>query len=535
MALEEKELEKHKFSRVFSDTPEKEFERKNSLEIRKKIGQFFTPYTIAKYMVNILFENKQVQKSDNILDPASGLGVFQRACNHLYPTLLNFTNYEIDKSAISENELLLPENKGEINPNDYLTDTWKYEHYDYIISNPPYLKHINFNNKKYINSIFNNKLDYNFPITTNFYCYFIFKSLFELKTNGRAVFIVPNDFLNSNYGENVKEYLLMEKSLKEIMIFDNSDAIFRDAISSSSILFFEKSNQTEVIFSKLSIIDEQIKKEIVNKYSYNNLDYKLKWKNYFNKKHDEAIEMSYFVPFSTYARAKRGIATGANEFFIFNNSKKQMSNIPDKYFIPCITASNQASSTKLLTEDLNILKNRDKNIWLLRLKDYKRGSDEAVESYIKCGEENGYDKKYLTKTRNPWYSMENINIADILAGTFSRGQFKFIKNQANVSNLTCFHSIVLHSHYSNYIDFFTAYLNSEIAQKIWVKAMREHGNGLLKLEPNDLNKSYLPDLKYFSSSDIEYISNLYNCLDIETNEIKINEFFNSRLSTVDFT
>jgi adenine-specific DNA-methyltransferase len=525
MALEKLDL--CNLTRVFSDIPEKEYELKSELKTRKEIGQFFTPYTVAKYMISLLFENRQVQKYNKMLDPASGLCIFQRAYKNLFSTSLDFLNYEIDKFIIKEVDLLLPENKGKIKQSNYLIDVWQNEYYDYIISNPPYLKHINFKNKKEINFVFNNILSYNFPITTNYYCYFILKSLSELKQNGRAVFIVPNEFLNSNYGKYIKEYLLMEKSLKEIMVFDNNDAVFRDAISSSSILLFEKGNQSEIIFSKLSITDNEVKKELINKYSYNTLDPKSKWKNYFNKSGDKNINMSYFVPFSTYARAKRGIATGANEFFTFNNTKKQKSKIPNEYFIPCITSSNQIVSTRLLLEDLDVLENQGKNIWLLYLKNYKRGDNEAIETYVKWGEENDYHNKYLTKARTPWYSMENINTADILCGTFSRGIFKFIKNQARVSNLTCFHSIVLHQEYSEYIDFFTAYLNSEVAQKIWALSMREHGNGLLKLEPNDLNNSYLPDLKKFNKTDIDYAVDLYNDLDSKQNEI--NVFFNNHL------
>lgn len=510
---------------IFSNDIERIYLEKNKIKNRKDLGQFFTPYNIALFMIKDSISN--IHNNLKILDPACGLCIFQRAYNNLFPLKkeTKFINYDIDRNI---NKVL---KKYKIVNKDYLLERWSKNKFDFIISNPPYKKHINIENKQLLNTKFNEKLNFNFKITMNYYCYFILKSLYELKYNGVATFIVPYEFLNSNYGEEFKSYIIECSYLEEIMIFDNSDCIFNNALTTTCILKFKKINHKEIIFSKLDITNNKIIKEYSIIHNYSDLNYKYKWKNYFTNKNYIFCKYTnnMFVPFNTYAKAKRGIATGCNNFFIFNDKKIKEYNLPIEYFKSCLTSSNQIHGLDFTEHDFLHLKKNNKKIWLIYLNNYNMGDCKEIDNYIELGEYKRYNEKYITKNRNIWYHMENISIGDILVGTFSRKNFKFIKNTNKILNLTCFHLINLKLEYKEYLDFFMAYFISDISQNILKLNMREIGNGLFKVEPNDINDVYLPNIHLFNRSDIEYAASLYiDYAKNMNNEIlkNINNFFN---------
>ena len=50
-------------------------------------------------------------------------------------------------------------------------------------------------------------------------------------------------------------------------------------------------------------------------------------------------------------------------------------------------------------------------------------------------------RKFLTKSRKPWYALEKRPPAPIWVSVFNRNGVKFIRNEANISNLTTFHCV----------------------------------------------------------------------------------------------
>ena len=130
---------------------EKKYSVKTDLAHRKKFAQFFTPQPIADLMADWLLGNK---KSETILEPAFGLGVFSRALLNRNPNL-TIKGFDID-------EIILTEAKNHFNafPNvslylkDYMFNDWENK-YDGIICNPPYLKFHDYDNIQTLQEIEN--------------------------------------------------------------------------------------------------------------------------------------------------------------------------------------------------------------------------------------------------------------------------------------------------------------------------------------------------------------------------------------------
>jgi len=138
-------------------------------------------------------------------------------------------------------------------------------------------------------------------------------------------------------------------------------------------------------------------------------------------------------------------------------------------------------------------------------------NNENVTNYLRKGEQEQIHKKYLTANRKPWYLLENRPPAPIWVSVFNRTGLRFIRNEANISNLTTFHCIYpqisLFSDVS--IELLFAYLLTDTARQIFEDNSREYGNGLQKFEPNDLNNGKMLDLDKLSINNKQKIEDLY--------------------------
>ena len=107
--------------------------------------------------------------------------------------------------------------------------------------------------------------------------------------------------------------------------------------------------------------------------------------------------------------------------------------------------------------------------------------------------------------------MEKRPPSPIWVSVFNRNGLRFIRNVAEVSNLTTFHCIYLRNGiFSDIpIDLFFAYLLTDTAKQIFENNAREYGNGLQKFEPNDLNHGMVLDIASLPDSAKKQILALY--------------------------
>lgn len=484
---------------------EKEYKKQTSLIHRKKFAQFFTPEPVAKIMIDWVLGKSQVQ---SILEPAFGLGVFSRLILEQKRDI-NITSFDVDPVIF---EIAKQNFNKFTNINyfleDYLFNDWNSK-YDAIICNPPYFKFHDYENKKTLEEI-KKRLNINLSGFTNVYTLFLLKSIHQLKEDGRAAYIIPSEFLNSDYGKLVKEYLIKSKTLKHIVLFDFEKNIFDDALTTSAIILLEKNNSTDKI-SFSNIKDFEALKAYPNvptfEYEVEKLDPNIKWRTYYTEQNSKKYKD--LIPFKNVAKVVRGIATGANDYFVFNNSKAKKHKIANDYLLPCITKSKDVKLPFFTKDDFNKLENDDANIYLIDA--CTNETDKNISEYIKVGEKNGINKKYLTSKRTPWYSLENRPPSPIWVGVFNRNGLKFIRNEANISNLTTFHCIYPNSNllYKINIDLLFAYLLTDVANQIFSDNRREYGDGLKKFEPNDLNNALMLDLSKLDTKTENEIINLY--------------------------
>ncbi|NJL77118.1 MAG: N-6 DNA methylase [Saprospiraceae bacterium] len=241
-------------SNIFSNNPEKEYATMVSLEHRQRFAQFFTPYPIAKFMANWITSNPNCQ---TILDPALGLGVFVRAILEDADKRYYIKGYETDSLILDKAKSIIDNQEIQLLNKDYMFNDWGNK-YDGIIANPPYLKFHDYSDKNEILKEFHSRLGLVLTGFTNLYTLFLLKSIHQLNEGGRAAYLIPSEFLNSDYGKNVKKYLIKDKSLRKVIIFDFKENVFDDALTTASIFLFENNNKQNaaVEFITIKTIDE---------------------------------------------------------------------------------------------------------------------------------------------------------------------------------------------------------------------------------------------------------------------------------------
>lgn len=495
-------------------------------DYRKTLGQFFTPSEIAKFMVSWAI----TPKTKSLLDPAMGLGIFIQEALRLLDQRrgeCSFFAYEIDPLMIEIVKRWVPIPKRysfTIYEEDFVTAQVT-GLFDAVVCNPPYIRHHELTYPESIFAQYDEQFNIKLSRLSNIYILFFLKIYSVLSAQGRAALITPTEYLNSNFGTPLKRFLLEHNALDALIIFDHSELVFDDILTTGCITLLRKDRKPNedirVIHasnsSHLNAIKAALNSGAKNETTLGwsmmatspaELNPAQKWANGLPEKKFRSRKASRLVPMEQIAQVMRGIATGANNFFTLTKDEIQEFGIKE-YAKPCITKAHFAPYLDFTSADFQKLVESSKKTYLLDFK--TRLSPEAV-NYIKRGESLGIHRRFLNSHRTPWYAMEKREPAPIYVNVFARGQFRFVLNRAKILSLTCFHYIYPKFSDLNKIKALLAYLNCSIAHQELSMQMRKYADGLIKYEPGDIRKILVPDMTIIEDNYIEELASLFDQL-----------------------
>lgn len=465
-----------------------------SVQHRQTYGQFFTPPALAKLMLKWVVK----LQPKLILDPAFGLGIFYRQLLVLQrdnPTLSSqFFGYEIDPLILSYCQDIALDISLTLANADYLNSD--IAGVDAIICNPPYMRFQKFSDRTSILTRLETKLGYKLPGHSNLASLFLVKSLAELNPGGRLAFLMPFEFFNTRYGIPVKQSLVKSNLLKQIILIKNERDLFPDALTTICLLLCENNGRDEFIKVSHVLTQRQLNQiEDLSQLDYYprsaaQLPSQQKWSPLLESTQDRSRVPQGFCSLSSYGAFKRGIATGANAFFVLKPSQLQELKLAEDFCSPCITKSHQIQDLILTNDGFQGLVQSNQAVYCLNV---MTTDDPEVKAYIEFGERCQFHQRYLTKRRHPWYKVETRQAAPLWVGVFHRGRFKVIRNLSDALNLTCFHGFYPNELGLNWLDHLFVYFISDLGQKLVKLNQRQYGNGLDKFEPGDLNQSRVPN------------------------------------------
>ena len=133
------------------------------------------------------------------------------------------------------------------------------------------------------------------------------------------------------------------------------------------------------------------------------------------------------VPPARFGRAKRGIATGANEFSCSHVKKLRAGSLMNPASYPRIAGADSAMGPVFDNGDWQAFaKWRPPSLSVRRCRTTDVLDKRGVELYIEYGERQGYHQRYLTKSRKPWYRLEQREVAPLLLAVFGRAGFRAV-------------------------------------------------------------------------------------------------------------
>ncbi len=472
----------------------------------KQLGQVATPKPIARLMAKWVMS----AKPRAVLDPAAGLGGLLAACRQFNPRI-ELVGAERDTETLQCARTSAPRGTKLILADYLKSDAGLF---DGIIANPPYVKahRLDYSEKDWL--YFEERLGTPLDRLTNLYALFLLKIWEDLASSGRAAVILPAEFLNANFGEEIKERLLRAIRPVGIVIFAPSLNVFADALTTSAIVLLEKGRALKApIWARLAesvgeaegfvegLLAGRISAAGNGLIDLAALNPRDKWLNLLLNGATERVPVQFAKRVGDYFKSRRGIATGANDFFCLSRAKLREHHLTEAHVEPCITKATDADGLVFTREKMDALAARDRRCFLLN----PSRNGQNLTRYLEFGEKQGIPKRHLPSHRPVWYLPENRAVADIWVAVFSRELVKFILNTSGAKNLTCFHGLYAKPGNESLAPLMTLFLNSSLGRESFSQVNRFYGDGLNKLEPKDVEDMPCPIMPKLSRAETKKI------------------------------
>lgn len=453
----------------------------------REFGQVATPRALAEAMAIWATSSAPAE----ILDPGLGLGNLLQACRPLAPRA-ELVGIEIDPDIAAQARRTAPPGT-RLHCGNYLR--MRIRPCPAIIANPPYIKaaraDLNESDWACLEELFGCRLDR----LTNAYALFLLKIWHDLAPGGRAAVLIPGEFLNANYGVEIKRQLLRALRPVATLVLDPAVNAFDTALTTSAILLLEKTSRPHApipayLVRDLASLQPAIAAiaasagaqapEGLDRTELSALAAEDKWLNRILGHHAEHEAFTHRV--GDFFRCSRGIATGANDYFCLRPSEIAAHGLSVRDFLPCVTKAPDIGGLVFDAAAHAHLQAADKRCWLLAPAE----PDSTMRRYLALGQSSGIADKFLPSHRPVWYLPENRAAAHAWIAVFSRDTLKCVLNDSDTRHLTCFHGVYARSGRAADAASLVLFLNSSLGRLAIRQAQRFYGDGLNKLEPKDV-------------------------------------------------
>jgi adenine-specific DNA-methyltransferase len=487
---------------------------------RNKLGQFATPTVLATDILRYAAALVPASQRIRFLDPAFGTGSFYSALLRSFPLsqIAEARGYEVDGHYGEEAKSLWAGTPLELSILDFTrasSPTTDEDRANLLICNPPYVRHhhLSVEQKQRLQKLARRVTGVRLSGLAGLYTYFLLISHEWMVEGGLAGWLIPSEFMDVNYGKQLKLYLLQNVTLLHIHRFSPDEVQFGDALVSSAVVWFKKEEPPAGHQIKFSYGGTLARPEHLGLVPTSALRQAAKWTR-FPKMPDSKLPVS--TPgassnrhrLSDFFTIKRGLATGANKFFILTPEQISEHGLPDEFLVPILPSPRYLVSDEIEADDEgnpvvspqlfllacslpeSIVRTRYPSLW----------------RYLQVGVLRGIDKRYLCRHRSPWYSQEARSASPLLCTYMGRRisedrkPFRFILNhsRATASNvyLLLYPKPPLAQELEGDPELLRAVWQavSKIPSSVLIGEGRVYGGGLYKIEPNELANAPADDI-----------------------------------------
>jgi hypothetical protein len=486
---------------------------------RNRLGQFATPPGLALDIAreaHALWRVKGRSRGPvRFLDPALGTGAFYRALRAAFPAraIAHAAGIELDPHFARAARNLWSPTGLRVTRADFTRarPPPADDRFNLVMANPPYVRHHHLptTEKRRLQEHAHHHLGLHVSGLAGLYCHFLLLCDRWMTDGALALWLIPAEFMEVGYGAALRRYLSEHVTLRRIHRFDPTDVQFADALVTSGVVVFEKTPPRPddiVTLTHGGTLSDPASRTNIPLHELRSAP---RWPRRAAPGAPGAPPAAPAArprPTTTSAETlgdlfhiKRGLATGANSFFIIHRADAAARGIPDAALRPLLPGPKDLATpvihaapdgwpalpTQLALIDCTLpepeIRARYPSFW----------------NYLQSGRRHGIHRGYLASRRHPWYSQERRDPPPFLCTNMGRQgrnskPFRFLWNRSEALAANVYLLMyprpplaqALASHPALAPEIFRA-LTALDPERLITNA-RTYGGGLHKLEPTEL-------------------------------------------------
>ena len=425
---------------------------------RRRLGAFFTPPTVVQFLLE---RGQQLVGSPAVvIEPGAGVGAIALSASLRWPRA-DILAVDVNVVTLGILCALTPEKARErVRPvlEDYLSwiargSAKRVGKPRLFLGNPPYTRR-----QELLGPIEASNLVKSGMASLS--AHFLATSLEAMGPEDAICFVLPGSWLEARYGSELRRALIDAEDRQVIV----------DAFPADSKVF-SGADVTTVVLS-IGPIKRGLQPFCVNRTVIQNNSVVITESRELDRagtKPDDLARRVWptrrrlvtdggarLVSLSSYARVRKGVASGGNAFFFLTDTHAQQ--LPAQSIHPAVLRIADIAADTLSEDAHEKLRTSDRPAWILWLQDHEVTAEPTIQTLIRLGEDNGVHRGYLCGHRDPWYRVENIRPPHILIGSMGRATIRAVLNEIG--------AIPSNSMYGIYVDDskvargLTAWLNS---------------------------------------------------------------------------
>ncbi|MFF2387890.1 Eco57I restriction-modification methylase domain-containing protein [Agromyces sp. NPDC058104] len=466
-------------------------------------GAFATPPELARDVARSVADHLRLDPNDMVDfgDPAVGNGVLYAALRESvgHEQINSARVVEIDPLTAQSTDRRWARSGISVLTGDFLNAPAEHEAWSVVLANPPYRRSQDIaQDLSHLRAAFDGRLGVSVSARADLYVYFMLQADAWMRKGGIAAWIVPSEFQVTAYGAALRTYLTQNVSLVQMHTYDASDPLFDNALASTCVVVFRKeppSNEQDVHVTSGGTMARPRDRKVVPR---STLRASRRW-SFAALAAPSRPNESASVRLGDLFTFRRGIATGANSYFVLDDDELVKHEVRPEWVRPLVPAARTLDDGRIRADHhQNPIPSSGR--WLIDtdvpLEQIRRHSP-VFASYLDDVEASVGDR-YLVARRPSSFKQEPREPAPFLFLYMAKRDTstrRFLWNESRAIHLNNFIGMYPRpALWERFTDADAVFQRlSSIESSRLEEAGRTYASGLLKLEPRELAQLALPE------------------------------------------